>query len=186
LDPGGFITVARVARVQGRRGEVAADLHTDFPERFAQRRRLFALAADGTRRELEVESQRPHKGRMVLKFSGVDSISDAEALLGAELQVQRDERAELAPGEAYISDLVGCTVLDCGRAIGRIAEVQFGAGDAPLLVVKSGGHEYLVPFAREYLERVDLAASKVEMMLPEGMLELESPLTNEEKREQRE
>ncbi|MGZ5744521.1 MAG: ribosome maturation factor RimM, partial [Burkholderiales bacterium] len=95
-----FITIARIAKVQGRRGEVAADLHTDFPERFEERRRLFALTSSG-RRELHVEEHWAHKGRIVLKFAGVDSISDAEALVGAELQVPRNERVDLGAAGTY-------------------------------------------------------------------------------------
>ena len=69
---------------QGRRGEVLAKLHTDFPERFQERRQLSGLAANGTRRELQLEEHWFHKGGVVLKFAGVESISDAEQLAGLE------------------------------------------------------------------------------------------------------
>jgi len=180
-----FITIARIAKVQGRRGEVAADIHTDFPERFEERRRLFALTPRA-RIQLHVETQWAHKGRIVLKFAGIDSISDAEALVGAELQVPRNERVELGPAGVYLSDLVGCAVVASGSEIGRVRDVQFGAGEAPLLVVNGGGRELLIPFAAEYIRRMDTAARRIDMSLPEGMLELEAPLTEEEKREQRE
>jgi 16S rRNA processing protein RimM len=177
-----------VVKTQGRQGEVAADLSTDFPERFADRRQLYALAADGTRRGLELESHWSHKGRVVLKIRGVDSISDAEALVGCEIQIPRSARAELEPGAAYVSDLTGCavTAIESGREreIGKIADVQFGAGEAPLLVIRQGKHEYLVPFAAEFLDCVDVEQKRVRMKLPDGMLEVDAPLTEEEKREQ--
>ena len=177
-----------MVKAQGRVGEVAADLYTDFPERFAERRRIFALLPDGTRRELELESHWGHKGRVVLKFRGVESISDAERLVGSEVQIPRQERAQLDADATYVSDLVGCdvTAVEAGREreIGEIAEVQFGAGEAPLLVIRRGGEEYLVPFAAEFLERVDLEHKLVRLRLPEGMLEIGAPLTEEEKREQ--
>ena len=179
-----FVTVARVVRSQGRHGEVLAELHTDFPERFAERRRLFAVDAAG-RRELQLESHWLHKGRVVLKFRGVDSIEQAQALAGCELQVPREERAPLPQGAAYVSDLIGCEVLDRGQALGTIAEVQFGAGEAPLLLLKSGSGEHLVPFAAEYVESVDVELGRVALRLPPGMLEIEAPLTDEEKRAQR-
>ena len=97
---------------QGRRGEVAAELHTSFPERFAERRELAGLAKDGSRRTLQVEEHWFHKGHVVLKFAGVDSISDAERLAGMELQIPAEQRAELDAGAAYTSDLVGCEVVD--------------------------------------------------------------------------
>ena len=184
-----FITIARIAKVQGRRGEVAADIHTDFPERFEERRHLFALTSGG-RRELHVQEHWMHKGRVVLKFAGVDSISDAEALVGAELQVSRGERVDVGTAGAYLSDLAGCTVVADGREIGRVTDVQFGTGEAPLLVINSGGdaggRELLIPFAAEYIQRMDLAGKRIEMALPEGMLDLDAPLSEEEKREQRE
>ncbi len=182
MDPSvEFITIARVLRPQGRKGEVAAELHTDFPQRFAQRRRLFALAADGSRRELQLENYWPHKGRMILKFRGVDTISAAEQLIGAEVQIPRQERVPLEGQAAYIGDLVGCTVWDGAQHIGRIVDVQFGAGDAPLLVVDSGGKEILLPFAEEYLRRIDVDARRVDMSLPEGMFDLDAPPSEEEK-----
>ncbi len=179
---GEFITIARVLRTQGRKGEIAAELHTDFPERFAQRRRLFALSSDGSRRELQLENHWPHKGRMILKFHGIDSISDAEELIGAELQIPVEERVRLEGQAAYIGDLVGCTVWDGAREVGRIVDVQSGAGDAPLLVLEAGGKEILLPFAEQYLRRVDVEARRVDMSLPEGMLDVDAPLSEEEKR----
>jgi 16S rRNA processing protein RimM len=146
---------------------------------------LWALADDGTRRELEVEEFWPHKSYLVLKFGGIDSISDAEALVGCELQVPEAERAKLGPGWTYVSDLVGCTVFDADREIGQVHDVQFGAGEAPLLVVRTGSKEYEIPYAEAYLVQTDLEHKKILMTLPEGMLELSAPLTAEEKEQQR-
>src|ERR1700687_2140593 len=99
-----FITIARVARVQGRVGEVAAELYTDFPERFEQRRTLYAWhEGSNQRRELHLEEYWPHKGGMVFKFEGVDSIEDAEKLLRSEIQIPAKERAELEEGAFYVS-----------------------------------------------------------------------------------
>ncbi len=179
---GEFVTIAKVTKTQGRKGEVAAALFTDFPERFAERKRLFALA-ESRRRELELEDHWFHKGGVVLKFRGVDSISQAETLVGCEIQIPRAERAELTDDSVYVSDLVGCTVTDSGREIGRIADVRFGAGEAPLLVVQ-GEKEYLIPFAAAYIERIAPAEKRLEMRLPEGMLELDAPLTQAEKERQ--
>lgn len=183
---GEFVTIAKVMKTQGRKGEVAAALLTDFPERFAARKRLYALnAREGRRRELEVEDHWFHKGGVVLKFAGVDSISDAETLIGSEIQIPLAERAELQDDSVYVSDLVGCVVTDWGREIGRIQDVRFGAGEAPLLVVQ-GAKEYLIPFAAAYISRIAPGEKRLEMKLPEGMLELDAPLNQEEKERQRE
>src|SRR5258708_4519171 len=166
-------------------------MHSDVPGRFAAGMKLFVLPkADGlreqeSRRELEVENLWPHKGLAVLKFRGVDSMSDAELLIGSELQVPSAERANLETGWTYVSDLIGSSVFDHGREIGRIEDVQFGAGEAPLLIVANGaGKKFDVPFAEAYLEGVDTAQRQVRMNLPEGMLEVNAPVTTEEKQEQ--
>jgi 16S rRNA processing protein RimM len=122
---------------------------------------------------------------LVLKFAGVDSISDAEALVRCELQVPRQARAKLESGWTYVSDLVGCVVFDGDREIGKIEDVQFGAGEAPLLIVKARSTEYEIPYAEAYLKNVDLECKQVQMLLPEGMLEVNAPLTEEEKQQQR-
>jgi 16S rRNA processing protein RimM len=182
----GFITIAKVTKTQGRIGEVAAALLTDFPERFAQRKRLFALGAakDNTRRELQVENHWFHKGQVVLKFRGVDSISQAEELLGCEIQIPLRERTTLEGDTVYLSDLRGCALYDSGREVGKVEDVQFGSGEAPLLVVR-GEKEFLVPFAAEFVENLDIQERRLEMKLPAGLLEIDSPLSREEKEAQR-
>ncbi len=167
-----------------------AKLHTDFPERFDERSKLSCLAEDGSRRELQLQEHWFHKGGVVLKFAGVDSISDAERLAGCELQVPREQRAKLEAGAAYVSEIVGCDVWINGgqRFLGRVADVQFGAGEAPLLVVKlpvcAAQNEVLIPFAEEFVKNFDVAGRRVDMELPEGLLELDAPLNEEEKRRQ--
>jgi len=170
---GEWVTLAVVIKTQGRRGGVAVELHTDIPDRFQQAMRLWALLKDGERREVRVEDFWPHKSFLVLKFQGVETISDAEALVGAELQLPLSERAKLDSGWTYLSDLIGCTVFDGEREIGPIQDVQFGAGEAPLLVVPSEAKlPYEIPFAEAYLERLDLERKQVRMRLPEGLLEV--------------
>ena len=179
-----------MAKTQGRRGEVAVEVHSDVPGRLHAGLQIFALPKDGGRRELKIEDAWPHKDWLVLKFAGVDSISEAEPLVGTELQVPLNERAALEPGAAYVSDLVGCTLFDRRREIGSIREVglvkdvRFGAGEAPLLVVGSGKTEYEIPYAQEFLVQVDLEHKRIEMILPEGLLDVNAPLTDEEKKQQ--
>ena len=166
-----------------------AELHTDFPERFDQRRALSGLAANGQRRELQLEEHWFHKGGIVLKFAGVDSISDAEQLAGCEVQIPLEQRAELEEG-AYVSELVGCEVWVAGepdnKLLGEIADVDLSGGAAPLLVVRNPeGQEFLVPYAEEFLQCVDFECGRIQMKLPEGLLELQAPLSAEEKHRQK-
>ena len=182
-----FITLARVIKTQGRHGEVAAEVHSDVPDRFSLGMKLFALGnSEGSRRELEIENLWLHKRLLVLKFAGIESMSDAETLVGVELQVPSRERAALEEGWNYVSDLVGCSVLDHGREIGVIENVQLGAGEAPLLIVADrAGKKFDVPFAEEYLEAVDTKGKQIRMSLPEGMFEINAPMTAEEKQQQK-
>jgi 16S rRNA processing protein RimM len=177
-----FITIASVQKVQGRMGEVLAELHTDFPERFEQRRKLYAWKAAGNeRRELKLEDFWPHKGGMVFKFEGVDTIEEAETLLRCEIQIPAEERAELEEGAFYVSDLLGCLVLDVSQAereVGTVVDVNFGAGTAPLLIVNNeSGKEFMIPFVEGFTKKLDVKGKRIEMQLPEGMLELDAPLS---------
>jgi 16S rRNA processing protein RimM len=180
-----FITVARVIKTQGRRGEVAVETHSDIAGRFKVGSKLSVLTKDDSRHELEIEDVWPHKRYLILKFAGIDSIADAEPLVECELQVSRTERSQLGPGWTYVSDLVGCKVFEAGHEIGKIIEVRLGAGEAPLLIVEAGEKKYEIPYAEAYLQSVDLNGRRIKMMLPDGLLELDAPLTAEEKEQQR-
>jgi 16S rRNA processing protein RimM len=172
-NEGDFITIARVSKTQGRRGEVACVIHTDFPEKFAERRRVFLWDSHTTnQREMVVTEHWFHKGMVVLKFEGVDSISEAETLIGQEVRIPEAERAQLEAGSYYISDLAGCTLFDHGNAIGEIVDVNTASGGVPLLIVKRGDEKLEVPFVESYLELVNLAAKQVRMNLPEELLDI--------------
>lgn len=189
--PGPMVWVARIRRPQGRKGEVFAEILTDFPDKFATRRKLWLLqpgekpaqtghSAEITApRQVELVHHWLHKGGVVLHFAGADSISAAEALKGLMVAIPREERAELAGDEAYISDLIGCMLVDVAGTdpapIGTIEDVDRSAGPAPLLVVRGERGEILVPFAKSYLRRIDLEAKRVEMALPEGLVDLNAP-----------
>jgi len=179
--------LARLVRPQGRHGEILADVLTDFPERFADRRRLFLVYSEinhAPLREVALETHWLHKGRIVLKFAGIDSINDAEALRGLFVAIPAAERAKLSDDAVYIGDLIGCNVIDLNAAatIGVVTDVD---KQASLLAVESrNGDEVLIPFARALLVRMDLTSKCIEMRLPQGLLEINAPLTDEERRAQ--
>lgn len=185
-----WVWLALIRRPQGRRGEVFADILTDFPEKFAERRQLWLLrdtsGAGGAKsaaakanpppRKVELVGHWLHKGGIVLHLAGVDSISAAEELAGLVAAVPLAERAKLDDDEVYIGDLIGCTLVDVTGAhpaeIGKIEAVDRTAGPVALLVVRSAVGEVLVPFAKSYLRRVDVAARRLEMALPDGLVGL--------------
>jgi 16S rRNA processing protein RimM len=200
-SPSQWIVLAHILRPQGRRGEVLADLFTDFPERFGQHPQVW-LAAQGFAEKAaagsiagppaesaEVASHwlpvGRNAGRIVLHFAAVDSIEQAERLIGKDVLVPLADRMQLSPGAAYISDLIGCTVYDRGRALGVVDSVEFPTTPdglrrledaAPLLSVASpDGSEILIPFATEFLLELDVAAKSIRMALPEGLAEINQP-----------
>ena len=176
-----WVWLARILRPQGRKGEVYAEILTDFPEKFAERRRLWLLSesAGAAPREAELIAHWQHKGGIVLHFAGVDSISAAEALAGLVVAIPRTERAALGEDEVYIGDLIGCQLVDVAgsepRAVGEIEDVNRTAGPVALLVVRGAAGEVLVPFAKSYLRGIDLDGKRVEMALPEGLADLNVP-----------
>jgi 16S rRNA processing protein RimM len=189
-----WVWLARIRRTQGRKGEVFADILTDFPEKFAERRQLWLLGTSGAEdgahthastaaspREVELVNHWLHKGGVVLHFAGVDSISAAEKLAGMVVAIPLAERSALEEDDVYIGDLIGCTLVDVAqtrgsdlepRVVGEIEDVDRSAGPVAMLVVRGTKGEILIPFAKSYLRSVDLEAKRVEMALPEGLVEL--------------
>jgi len=185
-----WVLLARIVRPQGRRGEVLADIFTDFPEHFTERERLFLRPPPGAQaeatREIKVESHWLHKGRVVLKFAQVDSIADAENLRGFEVVIPREERMPLEGDAVYVSDLLGVRVIDVSRGgaedAGEITDVEPEAAGPAMLVVRTpAGDELLIPFVRAYLRKIDLEAKRMEMELPQGLLAMQAPLTEQER-----
>ena len=172
----GWVTVARLGKPRGNRGEITALGYSSKPERFASLREVFLFAVDadtpGGRfpARLEVESSWFHQRVLIFKFRGVDSITDAEALWGAEVRVPLSERAPLEEGEFFQSDLVGCEVVErrTGERIGCVANWQ-DAGGPGLLELDNG---LLIPFARSICVAIEPAARRIEVELPEGLKEL--------------
>lgn len=176
--PEQWTVLARIRRAQGRKGEVLADILTDFPEKFSERTRLWLIPENGSAspRPVELINHWPHKGGIVLHFAGVDSISAAEELAGLIVAIPRSQRMPLAEDEAYISDLIGCALIDIAGAapvhVGEIEDVDRSAGPVALLVVRGTKGEILIPFAKTYMRKIDLEARRVEMALPEGLVDL--------------
>jgi 16S rRNA processing protein RimM len=186
-----WVHLARLIRPQGRRGEVLAEILSDFPDRFAGMRNSFLWRGHHLAvTPILVEQSWLHKGKVVLKFAHVDSISAAEELRGADLVISAADRMPLQPDEVYISDLIGCEVVDVAAVaapsvfiIGTIRDVIQQEQTADLLVVAgTDGIEFEIPFAKAYIVKIDVAARRVEMSLPPGLLEVNAPLTEQERR----
>jgi 16S rRNA processing protein RimM len=172
-DPSGpdaqWVTVAVLGKTRGNRGEVTAEAFSSKPERYQSLQRVFL---SGRQEPYDVESAWFHSGCLIFKFAGIDTISDAETLRGAEVRVPLSERTPLDEGEYFQSDLVGCEVVDrrTGQSLGRVVDwVEAGSG---LLVLESGG---LIPFARSICVTIDAPHKRIEVELPEGLKELNSP-----------
>ncbi|MGH9720594.1 MAG: ribosome maturation factor RimM [Bryobacteraceae bacterium] len=178
--PPEWITLAFVKGARGNRGEVIVDPQGTTPDRFLEVGRVFIKSLDAPER-LEIESAWSHGGLLILKFRGVNTISDAERLRGAELCVPFAERRALEPGEFFESDLIGCDLIDSqtGGALGRVTGLR-SHGAAALLEVDGGagggvGGEWLVPFARSICVSIDVAARRIAVDLPVGLRELNQP-----------
>jgi 16S rRNA processing protein RimM len=167
-----MITVGRVVRPHGNRGEVVVAPETDFAgERFRQGATLHAWR-DGQVTPLAVTGGRAHQGRWIVGFDGVASIDAAEALRGLELKIPPESVRAPESGSFLVHDLVGCrvTTMD-GRLVGVVEHVQLDAG-TPLLGVRSARGEVLVPLAEEICREVDVARKSIVIAAPEGLLDL--------------
>lgn len=168
------IPVARVLRPRGRRGEVAAKDLCDDDRLFEPGRKYALRMPDGSAREAEIEESWRHQGRLVLKFKGVEAISDAEELRGAEARVAKADLPPAEQREHYYFELIGCRVEDAatGREIGCVEAIQEPGGGGLLLEVRSGKREILIPFEEPLVVETDTAAKRIRVDLPEGLEEL--------------
>jgi 16S rRNA processing protein RimM len=194
-----WVNVARILRPRGNKGEVAAQLLTDFPERLTKLKEVFLGRSGGTAgtepRLATLKScwlSQNHKGQAVFHFEGCNSISEAEKFRGLDVLLPIEKRVTLAAGQYFVDDLAGCSVFEnfeepqlvssspCSLSsapslLGLVREVQFtgeGVTGTPLLVVETAGGELLIPLAEDICRRVDTLARRIDVVLPEGLREL--------------
>jgi 16S rRNA processing protein RimM len=196
-EPQRWLAVAHILRARGNKGEVAAELLTDFPERLTKMREVFLgdRAGKDEPRRVSLKSfwmDRNHRGQGIFHFEGCSSISEAEKFRGLGVLLPFEQRVELPRGQYFVSDLIGCSVFESraeapavasppcslGSApalLGVVAGVQFtgenGLG-TPLLEVDRSSGELLVPLAEEICRRIDIVARRIDVLLPEGLREL--------------
>jgi 16S rRNA processing protein RimM len=166
-----LIAIARIAKTRGLRGETVADVLTDFPGRFENLETVCAVKPNGERDELKIEDFRFQKGRIILKFAGVDSIEAAEVFRGAEICIPESEAVELEVDEYFDWELEDCAVETVeGEQIGRVKEVM-RTGGTEILIVAGADKEYLIPFAKEICTEVDVENKLIRIDVPEGLLD---------------
>ena len=197
-EPQRWVIVARILRPRGNKGEVAAALLTDFPERLTRLTEVFLGASGGGAAEPRLTALKScwlsqnHKGQAVFHFAGCQSISEAEKFRGLEVLLPIEQRATLAAGQYFVDDLVGCLVFEnfaehagvscspCSLAtapalLGVVKDVQFtgeGVSGTPLLVVDTSAGELLVPLAEDICLHVNTRERRVDVVLPEGLRDL--------------
>jgi 16S rRNA processing protein RimM len=194
-----WVIVARIVRPRGNKGEVAAELLTDFPQRLTQLHEVFLSAsggADGAEpRVARVKCcwlSQNHQGQIVFHFEGSDSIAEAEKLRGLDVLLPIEQRVKLTSGQYFVDDLVGCAVFEncvapssvasspcaIGAApvlLGTVRDVQFTGEDVsgtPILAIETSGGELLVPLAEDICKRIDTVARRIDVILPEGLRDL--------------
>ena len=175
----GRVTVARILRPRGLRGEVAAEILTDFPERLPRLSSAYLWDGRSAPRETPIRScwlSQTRGGQAIFHFEGVNSITDAEKLVNLQVQIPFAQRIALPAGHYYITDLIGCEVWEQGGArLGSVRDVQRTGEDmagTPVLMVDTPRGELLIPLAQEICPCVDTAARRIEVVLPEGLFGL--------------
>ncbi|MGB7069334.1 MAG: ribosome maturation factor RimM [Pyrinomonadaceae bacterium] len=169
--PSDLIAIAKIVRTRGLRGEVVADVLTDFPERFDGLESLRGLRSDGTEIALTLENHWFQNGRIVLKLAGYDIVESSEMLRDLLVCVPESESVSLQDGEFFDWQLEGCVVRTAdGSEIGAVKGLM-RTGGTEILVVTGGMKEYLIPFAASICTDVDIEAKEIVVDPPEGLLE---------------
>jgi 16S rRNA processing protein RimM len=166
-----LVAIANIVRTRGLKGEVVADILTDFPERFAGLETVTAVMPDASRRELTIEKHWFQSGRIILKFAGFDTIEQGETLRGGEICIDEANAVELDESEYFDWQLAECSVetID-GKPLGQVVDVM-RTGGTELLVVKGEMKEYLIPFAEAICVEVDIDNKQIMVDPPEGLLD---------------
>ncbi|HBL27026.1 MAG TPA: 16S rRNA processing protein RimM [Acidobacteria bacterium] len=166
------VTVGRVVRPHGLRGEVVVAVLTDVPGRFAPGNTLLMAREEGGPAEpVEVVLERPHKGGAVIRFAGVEDCNRAEELRGRWLEVERSQVPPAPPGVYYHYELLGCRCLEGGRDLGAVVDLVEDGGGL-LLIVADGERRVPIPFVAGFLREVDVAAGRIELELPPGLIDV--------------
>lgn len=166
-----LVAIAKIARPKGLKGEVFAEVLTDFPERFEGLKVVTGVFPDAQRRELKIDDLRFQNDRLVMKFAGFDSVDAAETLRDCEICVAETETVKLEDGEYFDWQLVGCRVATAdGEIIGTVSEVQ-RTGGTENLSVDGDGRDHLIPFAESICIEVDVDKKLITIDPPEGLLE---------------
>jgi 16S rRNA processing protein RimM len=192
-----WVLVARILRARGNKGEVAAEILTDFPERLTRLPEVFVGQAEGKidPRRMALKScwlSQNHRGQAVFHFEGVESISEAEKFRGLDVLLPFEQRVTLPAGQYFVADLIGCSVFETPAALplvssspcslgeapsllGTVRDVQFPGEEidgTPLLEVETSRGEILIPLAVDICTRIDTAARRIDVILPDGLLDL--------------
>jgi len=166
-----LVAIAKIVKPRGLKGEVVAEVLSDFPERFEGLEDVTVVLGDGTRSQLKIEECWFQSDRMVLKFAGLDSIEAVEQLRDAEICVDESEAVELGPDEYFDWQLTGCQVVTAaGNSIGSVAGFM-RTGGTEILEVKGDDKDFLVPFAESICTKVDIENKRIVIDPPEGLLE---------------
>jgi 16S rRNA processing protein RimM len=192
-----WVLLARILRARGNKGEVAAELLTDFPERLTKLKEVFVGQASGKDepRRVAVKScwlSQNHRGQAVFHFEGVNSITEAERFRGLEVLLPFEQRVTLPAGQYFVSDLIGCSVFEstistpvvasspcllseAPALLGKVRDVQIPGDEipgTPLLMVETAQGELLVPLAEDICTRISVAERRIDVTLPDGLRNL--------------
>ena len=167
-----LVVIARAIKPRGLKGEIVAELLTDFPDRFEDIDELILVSPSGERTTKRLEDFWFQKDRVVLKLGGYDDVDAAKELIGYEFAVPESDRVQLEADEFYDWELEGCTVKVGDESIGQVRSVLKTGGAEILVVADESGKEKLVPLASDIVVQIDPAAKTIVVDPPEGLLDL--------------
>lgn len=199
-DQQDWVLIARILRPRGNKGEVLAELFTDFPARLSSLPQIYLRSRQDAPRAVALQNfwvDRNHPESGIFHFANCTSIDDAEKLRGYDVLLPIAERVELPARKYFVSDLIGCTVFEtpathkkltspacemesAPRVVGTVQDVFFpggGTAGTPLLQVETPGGELLIPLAEDICRSIDVAARRIDVTLPEGLADLNAAET---------
>jgi 16S rRNA processing protein RimM len=187
-----WLQIARILKPRGNKGEVAAELLSDFSARFSSLAYVYLGKDSGRPERVALKrfwADQNHPGQGVFHFEGSNTISDAERFRGLGVFLPIEQRVTLPAGQYFVTDLIGCTVFEtpahesilaspaCAageapRVLGTVRDVFFpgeSVAGTPLLDVLTSSGELLIPLAEEICTRIEVGSRRIDVILPEGL-----------------
>ncbi len=166
-----LITIGKITKNQGNKGEVKVSILTDFPERFYDLDKII-VENNNQQQEFNIENIRYHKQALILKLKGINDIQQALSLKNKYIKIKEKDLIPLKKDEYYIYQLLGCEIITLdNKKIGHLKEVETNKG-TDIFLVEGHNKDYMIPASKNIVKEINLQENRIIIDPISGLLDL--------------